>query len=126
MYFRLASRSSKGGITVAGGLRYGIGREMPPGMQELYGVKLAGEMAKVPPAAGADEPESVAGGQEKMPYCGDAPEREDLPGCPFCGSENLLIDRDSGGWYVECNGCLAEGPRAETQAEAERRWASRE
>lgn len=58
----------------------------------------------------------------EIPYCGEAPEREDLPGCPFCRSENLLIDRDREGWYVECNGCLAEGPRAETQAEAERRW----
>lgn len=29
---------------MAGGLRYGCGREMPPGMQELYGVKLAADM----------------------------------------------------------------------------------
>ena len=110
---------------MAGGLRYQTGREMPPGMQELYGVKLAGEMAKESPAAGTDEIDHVAGHQEKMPYCGDAPAREDLPDCPFCGSENLLIDRDSEGWYVECNGCLAEGPRAENQAEAEHRWSNR-
>lgn len=110
---------------MAGGLRYETGREMPPGMQELYGVKLAGEMAKAPPSADTAAPAPVADEPEKMPYCGDAPEREDLPGCPFCSSENLLIDRDSEGWYVECNGCLAEGPRADTQAEAERRWARR-
>ena len=29
---------------MAGGLRYETGREMPPGMQEIYGVKLAGQM----------------------------------------------------------------------------------
>lgn len=107
---------------MAGGLRYETGREMPPGMQELYGVKLAGEMriaTPAPPARNDNE------GQERMPYCGDAPMSEDLPGCPFCGSDNLLVDRDSEGWYLECNGCLAEGPRAKTQAEAERRWAGR-
>ena len=110
---------------MAGGLRYGCGREMPPGMQTLYGVKLVGEMAKAQLVDSATDPGPVADEPEKMPYCGDAPECEDLPSCPFCGSENLLIDRDSEGWFVECNGCLAEGPRAETQAEAERRWARR-
>ena len=29
---------------MSGGLRYDSGREMPPGMQEIYGVKLAGQM----------------------------------------------------------------------------------
>ena len=29
---------------MAGGLRYETGRDMPPGMQEIYGVKLAGQM----------------------------------------------------------------------------------
>lgn len=111
---------------MAGGLRYETGREMPPGMQALYGVKLAGEMRIATPAEPArndNDPEI-----EEYPgyrYCGASPEREDLPECPFCGSENLLVDRDSEGWYVECNGCLAEGPRAPTQAEAERKWMGR-
>lgn len=119
---------------MAGGLRYETGREMPPGMQEIYGVKLAVQMqadasngfcegeriaTPAPPARNDNE------GQERMLYCGDAPMSEDLPSCPFCGSDNLLVDRDSEGWYLECNGCLAEGPRAKTQAEAERRWSGR-
>jgi hypothetical protein len=91
-------------------------------MQELYGVKIAGEMriATDPAETRNDEEHGV-----NMPYCGDAPDRADLPGCPFCGSENLLIDQDSEGWFVECNGCMAEGPRAPTQDEAERRWSIR-
>lgn len=105
----------EGGIHVAGGLRYQSGREMPPGMQELYGVQLAEQISKAPPVAGASESNNVP--------C-DA-EAEDLPGCPFCGSESFFVDRDSEGWYVECNACLAEGPRAETQAEAERNWSRR-
>ena len=107
------------------GLRYESGREMPPGMQELYGVKLAGDMAKAQPVDPTPNPDPVADEPEKMPYCGDAPDRADLPGCPFCGSGNLLINRDSEGWFVECNGCMAEGPRELTQAEAERRWSIR-
>ena len=120
---------------MAGGLRYGSGRDMPPGMQELYGVKVAAEMLEqglIDPALKEQLLNGIIGEQpqkptaaalcQRMPYCGDAPKTEDMPGCPFCGSENLLIDRDSEGWFVECNGCLAEGPRAETQAEAERRW----
>ena len=118
--------TAEGGMTMASGLRYESGRKMPPGMQELYGVKLAGEMQIATPAEPArndNDPEI-----EEYPgyrYCGASPEREDLPECPFCGSENLLVDRDSEGWYVECNGCLAEGPRAPTQAEAERQWCRR-
>ena len=38
----------EGGIHVAGGLRYQSGREMPPGMQELYGVQLAEQISKAP------------------------------------------------------------------------------
>ena len=106
---------------MAGGLRYEVGREMPPGMQELYGVKLAGEMRIATPAEPARNDEET----EKMPYCGEGPARNDLPGCPFCGSDNLLVERDSEGWYLECNGCLAEGPRAKTQAEAELKWCGR-
>ena len=123
---------------MAGGLRYQTGRQMPPGMQEIYGVKMAAEMLEqglIDPAHKEQLLEGILGEQpqkntaaalcRRMPYCGDAPEAENLPGCPFCGSENLLIDRDSEGWFVECNGCLAEGPREETQAEAECRWARR-
>lgn len=123
---------------MAGGLRYETGREMPPGMQEHYALQRVGEMI----AAGAQraleeheqekmriatpaEPARNDGESMKMPYCGDGPEREDLPGCPFCGSDNLLVDRDSEDWYLECNSCLAEGPRAPTQAEAERSWTRR-
>ena len=118
-----------------GGLRYQIGREMPLGMQALYGAKLADNIRVVddPVTSGSDSacgpsgtPVPTGEGEpEKMPYCGDGPEREDLPGCPFCGSDNLLVDRDSEGWYLECNGCLAEGPRATTQSEAERKWSNR-
>lgn len=107
-------------MTMAGGLRYETGREMPPGMQEHYALQRIGEMIAAGAQRALEEHEA-----EKMPYCGDAPETEDLPGCPFCGSDNLLVDRDSEGWYLECNGCLAEGPRAPTQAEAERSWTRR-
>jgi len=123
---------------VAGGLRYQTGRQMPPGMQELYGVKVAAEMLQqglVDPTHKEQLLKGVLGEQpqqptatdlcQRMPYCGEAPEAENLPACPFCESENLLIDRDSEGWFVECNGCLAEGPRAKTQSEAEKRWARR-
>lgn len=49
---------------MASGLRYQTGREMPPGMQELYGVKVAGRLAMessyapVPecPVVGQNEP----------------------------------------------------------------------
>ena len=121
-----------------GGLRYQIGREMPLGMQVLYGAKLADNIRVVddPVASGSDSACGPSGTpvptdeseMEEYPgyrYCGATPEREDLPSCPFCGSDNLLVDRDSEGWYLECNGCLAEGPRAKTQAEAERKWCGR-
>jgi hypothetical protein len=125
-------------MPVAGGLRYQTGREMPPGMQELYGVKLAAEMLEqglIDPALKEQLLNGIIGEQpqhptatalyRREPYIGKAPDRADLPECPFCGSENLLIDQDSEGWFVECNGCMAEGPRAPTQDEAERRWSIR-
>ena len=110
-----------------GGLRYQIGREMPLGMQALYGAKLVDNIRVVdnPSVAGGDSSPCTGEPSGSLPYCGAGPEREDLPGCPFCGSDNLLVDRDSEGWYLECNGCLAEGPRAKTQASAERKWCGR-
>lgn len=48
--------------------------------------------------------------------------KENLKPCPWCGSESFFVDRDENGWYVECNGCLSQGPRAETQEKAEKAW----
>lgn len=56
-------------MIVAGGLRYETGREMPPGMQEIYGVKLAGEMRIATPAP---------------------PARNDNEGCADMPDEELL------------------------------------
>ena len=47
---------------------------------------------------------------------------DELKPCPFCGSESLFADIDDDGFYIECNGCLARSPVANTQAEAEMRW----
>lgn len=45
-----------------------------------------------------------------------------LEPCPFCGSESMYCDLDSEGWYLECNGCLAQGPRGKNPVEAEEKW----
>ena len=47
---------------------------------------------------------------------------QDMKPCPWCGSESFFVDQDENGWYVECNGCLSQGPRAETQEKAEKVW----
>lgn len=78
---------------MSGGLRYQTGREMPPGMQELYGVKVAAEMLEqglIDPAHKEKLLEGILGEKpqqntaaafcQRMPYCGDAPEAEGLPG----------------------------------------------
>lgn len=57
---------------MSGGLRYQTGREMPPGMQELYGMKVAGRLAMESsyaqvlecPVAGRDAP--AANEQEEI------------------------------------------------------------
>lgn len=51
--------------------------------------------------------------------------KNELEPCPFCGCESIYVDVDSEGYYLECNICLAQGPRKETQLEAERAWNGR-
>lgn len=46
----------------------------------------------------------------------------ELMACPWCRSTCLNEDFDDEGWYVECNGCLARGPVADTPEEAEAAW----
>ena len=40
---------------MAGGLRYQFGRDMPPGMQELYGVLLAGQQKTAAQPVGPEQ-----------------------------------------------------------------------
>lgn len=99
-------------MTVAGGLRYEAGREMPPGMQELYGVKLAGDIAKA--AEGTKEilrcaqDDSVAGETERMPYCGEGPKTEKLRA--FDWPHESSIDKIR---RLYMNGEFEEGPKME-------------
>jgi Lar family restriction alleviation protein len=50
--------------------------------------------------------------------------------CPFCNSEDAVIDWESyaygksGYFYVYCEGCLARGPEKKSQAEAIEDWNS--
>lgn len=53
---------------------------------------------------------------------GRAAMRTELMACPWCRSTCLNEDFDEEGWYVECNGCLARGPVADTPEEAEAAW----
>lgn len=46
----------------------------------------------------------------------------ELKPCPFCKSESLIYDIDTDGVAVECNGCLACGPRKSTAVAAEEAW----
>lgn len=49
-----------------------------------------------------------------------------LKPCPFCGESNHISARggapDYASWWIECEGCLTEGPAAETKAEAIVAW----
>lgn len=58
----------------------------------------------------------------------------ELEECPFCGKHGRMITQYSGGrpgykeigpprmHYVECQGCLARGPRHPIRDEAANRW----
>ena len=46
----------------------------------------------------------------------------ELKPCPFCGSESFIFDVNNDGVAVECNGCLAHGPRATGAYGAEQAW----
>jgi len=46
---------------------------------------------------------------------------EELKPCPFCGSTNLGF-LSLFAWEVQCNLCLAEGPKADTREEAIAAW----
>ena len=75
--------------------------------------EMPGMEADPHPALRATFPQGKALGGE---------ESKGLESCPYCGSESLFSDFDSEGFYIECNGCLARGPAAESRAEAERLW----
>lgn len=46
---------------------------------------------------------------------------EELKPCPFCGSKNLCLIRNS--WYwVQCNNCLAEIGVQESEKDAIEKW----
>ena len=47
---------------------------------------------------------------------------ETLKPCPFCGSDDLLIDGHSSGASIECQECLAEGPFGDSHDGARELW----
>ena len=55
--------------------------------------------------------------------------RSDIKPCPFCGEDNLRVERDSSdgvSFYVICNECLAQGPCSLTsEDDAVERWDNR-
>ena len=64
--------------------------------------------------------------------------RQHLPceavACPFCGAHDCRNDyipnspepvKDEGWWYVQCEGCDALGPPAETPEQALEKWTTR-
>jgi len=50
------------------------------------------------------------------------PDNTDLLPCPFCGGEYLDIHHSSGVRWVVCERCNAEGPLADSFANAESEW----
>ena len=47
---------------------------------------------------------------------------DELKPCPFCGSTSFIYDVTDEGVAVECNGCLAHGPRSKGGYGAELMW----
>ena len=49
----------------------------------------------------------------------------ELKPCPFCGCKDVLrwhVGHYDKPWIVECVGCLADGPHADTEKEAIELW----
>ena len=72
-----------------------------------------GEIRLVP--AGMSELQSLSVGGVGM----------ELKPCPFCGSTSFIYDINEDGVAVECNGCLAHGPREVNGKGAEIVWNGR-
>jgi len=51
--------------------------------------------------------------------------REVLKACPFCGGNNIAYVLGDGCEYTTCDDCLANGPVAATEAEAQAAWNTR-
>ena len=53
--------------------------------------------------------------------------KEKLKPCPFCGSENIIIEEGpiSGGFCATCNSCFALGPWSSCEDEAIKTWNER-
>lgn len=45
--------------------------------------------------------------------------------CPFDNSRELQVEHYDGDYHVRCNRCGAQGPTADTWADAERLWNDR-